>query len=242
MLATDPTTGVTAAKEVTDVREHQADGELYEITVDTGGKITATDEHPFWVANQGRWLGAEDLKPGYTFTTADHRPATVTGTRSFSDARLVYNLTVDGIHTYYAFAGAAPVLVHNSCGEGAASVSPAFEGDFYHPDEVQKRIKAGRDARAEIPREVHETVNGVESGRVTQRVNKDGLGWYRANGNESSPWFDATIFTSVGSPTTETRVLVRSDGVVGYVLRHNYNKVIEYGYAKLPDRYVPRPR
>lgn len=132
VIATDPTTGKTAVKEVTDVRSHRADGKLYEVSVDTAdgkGTITATDEHPFWVASLGRWLGAEDLKAGYRFLTADNRPATVTGTRSFSDARQVYNLTVDGIHTYYVGTGsrqtaAADVLVHNEDALACERIDP----------------------------------------------------------------------------------------------------------------------
>ncbi|MGY6656849.1 polymorphic toxin-type HINT domain-containing protein [Amycolatopsis sp. TRM77291] len=138
VIATDPTTGKTAVKEVTDVRAHRADGKLYEISVDSAGgkgKITATDEHPFWVESLGRWLGAEDLKAGYRFLTADNRPATVTGTRSFSDVRQVYNLTVDGIHTYYVGAGsgqttAADVLVHN-CGPLYSELDNGRAGPAY---------------------------------------------------------------------------------------------------------------
>ncbi|WP_394613685.1 LamG-like jellyroll fold domain-containing protein [Lentzea sp. JNUCC 0626] len=116
VLATDPTTGTTGPREVTDVRSHVADRELYEITVSTDsgtGSMVATDEHPFWVSSLNEWKHAEDLKPGYTFTTADNRPATVTGTRSFSRAQLVYNFTVDGLHTYFVQAGQVDVLTHN---------------------------------------------------------------------------------------------------------------------------------
>lgn len=123
VLATNPKTGKTEAKKITDVRRYLTDSTMYTIDVksDSGtGKISATDEHPFWVPDLKRWLGAEDLKPGYRFLTADNKPATVTGTRSFSGLRLVYNLTVDGIHTYYVGAGGAgktavaDLLVHNS--------------------------------------------------------------------------------------------------------------------------------
>ncbi|RAS70992.1 intein [Lentzea atacamensis] len=122
VIATDPTTGKTSVKVVTDQRVHESERELYEISVLTlkgVGKITATDAHPFWVSSLRKWKHAEDLKPGYRFTTADNRPATVLGTRSFSKVQLVYNLTVDGTHTYYVgVAGrgqtaAADVLVHN---------------------------------------------------------------------------------------------------------------------------------
>ncbi|MFC5053876.1 RHS repeat-associated core domain-containing protein [Saccharothrix xinjiangensis] len=113
VLATDPTTGETGARTVTDTRSHRAERLLHEITVDDGGTLVATDEHPFWVESLRKWVHAEDLEPGYTFETADHRPATVTGTRAFSPDRRVHNLTVDGLHTYYVGVGAAAVLTHN---------------------------------------------------------------------------------------------------------------------------------
>jgi hypothetical protein len=39
--------------------------------------------------------------------------------RTWKQVRTVYNLTVDGVHTYYVVAGDAPVLVHN-CGKSVA--------------------------------------------------------------------------------------------------------------------------
>ncbi|SHG56304.1 RHS repeat-associated core domain-containing protein [Streptoalloteichus hindustanus] len=145
VMATDPTTGQTGIREVTDVRSHDSDNVLVEVTIDTDGqagdqtgKLVATDEHPFWVESVGKWLHTKDLKPGYTFRTADNRPATVTGTRSFSEVRRVYNLTVDGLHTYYVLAGPTSVLAHNSnptrahkCGEVAVdtnAVTDALSG------------------------------------------------------------------------------------------------------------------
>ncbi|WP_053719233.1 RHS repeat-associated core domain-containing protein [Saccharothrix sp. NRRL B-16348] len=130
VVATDPTTGVSGTRTVTDTRSHQAERLLYEITVETDagtGQITATDEHPFWVESLQKWVNAEDLKPGYTFETADHRPATVTTTRAFSPDRVVHNLTVDGLHTYYVLAGATAVLTHNA--DPNACQVPSSRGD-----------------------------------------------------------------------------------------------------------------
>ncbi|WP_143116382.1 LamG-like jellyroll fold domain-containing protein [Lentzea xinjiangensis] len=122
VVATDPTTGERAVKKVSDVRSYRTDHEVYEVQVASSsgvGKIVATDEHPFWVANKGRWVETEELEPGYTFTTGDNRPATVLGKRTFTGSRLVYNLTVDAIHTYFVGAtgdrgATADVLVHNT--------------------------------------------------------------------------------------------------------------------------------
>jgi hypothetical protein len=59
---------------------------------------------------------AKDLKPAYRLQTADHRDATVTTTRIWTQHERVYNLTVDTLHTYFVQAGETPMLVHN-CGE-----------------------------------------------------------------------------------------------------------------------------
>ncbi|MGN9813525.1 LamG-like jellyroll fold domain-containing protein [Micromonospora sp. BQ11] len=120
VLATDPTTGRTEERAVTALILGAGIKNLVEITVDTDGDkgdrtglLTATDGHPFWVADQGRWMEAKDLEPGYTFETADHRPASVVTARHYNRSQQAYNLTVDGTHTYYVVAGDTPVLVHN---------------------------------------------------------------------------------------------------------------------------------
>ncbi|MCY0944083.1 polymorphic toxin-type HINT domain-containing protein [Streptomyces antarcticus] len=247
VVATEAETGKTQTETVTAEIRGQGFKSLVKITVDVDGDpktaddlLTATDGHPFWVTDLNAWVKAMDLRPGQWLRTSAGAFVQVKAVeRRWALSATVYNLTVSDLHTYYVLAGATPVLVHN-CGGGTKTGSPAFD-DPYHPDVVQDRIDAGRKAWAGIPREVHNTVNGIESGRVTQRINSNGPDWFNANGNTNSPWHNATIFTGVGSPTTLTRVLVRSDGGVGYVLGHNYNNVIEYGYARLPGQYVPRP-
>ncbi|MBO4164124.1 Hint domain-containing protein [Micromonospora antibiotica] len=79
VLATDPTTGRTAPRVVTALIVGSGTKQLVDITVTVDGPqgsraetITATAGHPFWVAEQQQWREAKDLKPGYTFETADH--------------------------------------------------------------------------------------------------------------------------------------------------------------------------
>ncbi|MFF5055016.1 LamG-like jellyroll fold domain-containing protein [Micromonospora sp. NPDC000663] len=129
VLATDPTTGRTEERAVTALILGAGNKDLVEITVDTDGtksdrteNLTATAGHPFWVADQKRWVEAKDLASGYVFETADHRPASVIATRKWTEYRQVHNLTVDALHTYYVVAGDRPVLAHN-CGGAVAGHS-----------------------------------------------------------------------------------------------------------------------
>ncbi|HEY9473877.1 MAG TPA: polymorphic toxin-type HINT domain-containing protein, partial [Mycobacteriales bacterium] len=131
VIATNPLTGRTVAEPVTDVIVGHGDRHLVAVSVDTDGvpggrtaTLTATDGHPFWVDDQGRpigpdltvdgrWVKAGDLRPGEWLDTPGAGHLTVLGTRSYTRTTTVYNLTVDGVHTFYVEAGDSPVLVHN---------------------------------------------------------------------------------------------------------------------------------
>jgi RHS repeat-associated protein len=120
VLATDPTTRRTEARQVTDVIVGQGEKQLVAISVGgsgSGGTITATDRHPFWLPDQHRWADARDLRPGDLLETASGTSARVSAVRAWSQTARVFNLTVGGIHTFYVAAGAGDVLVHN-CGTG----------------------------------------------------------------------------------------------------------------------------
>ncbi|WP_432030824.1 HYD1 signature containing ADP-ribosyltransferase family protein [Streptomyces sp. 1222.5] len=62
-------------------------------------------------------MNAGDLHAGMTLQDPDGDSIQVAAVRHFVQKRLTYDLTVQGIHTYYVLAGAAPVLVHNCNGE-----------------------------------------------------------------------------------------------------------------------------
>ncbi|MFD8997376.1 polymorphic toxin-type HINT domain-containing protein [Streptomyces abikoensis] len=120
VLATDPATGTTGARPVTDVIVGDKN-DLVEVTIDTDGDagnavgtLKATSGHPFWVENRHHWTDARDLKAGDRLRTPQGELKEVVGTRAAPGTRTVYNLTVDNLHTYYVVAGSAPVLVHNS--------------------------------------------------------------------------------------------------------------------------------
>lgn len=122
VLATDPVTGETGAREVVATIVGQGRKDLVDVTLDTDGargeqtgKIIATAKHPFRVAERG-WVEAANLhiSDGLATQHADADAVTVLAVTTRSQYARVYNLTVADLHTYYVLAGATPVLVHNS--------------------------------------------------------------------------------------------------------------------------------
>ncbi|BBC32860.1 hypothetical protein SGFS_041540 [Streptomyces graminofaciens] len=133
VLATDPKTGQTGAREVTRLIKTEDDKHFNELTIATESgteNLTATHEHPFWSPSEHDWIESGKLKPGMTLRTDDGTTVTVTGNRPFTQRAITYNLTVDDLHTYYVLAGQTPVLVHNSgpwCGVGSAEAQEIIQ-------------------------------------------------------------------------------------------------------------------
>jgi hypothetical protein len=121
--ATDPETGEVGPRPVTDLIVGTGDKTLVDITID-GDTITATDEHPFWVNNQGQWVDAEDLQPGDLLLGSSGATISiddVTVRRVADEA--VHNLTVADLRTYHVQTGPHAVLVHN-CAPSGLALSP----------------------------------------------------------------------------------------------------------------------
>ncbi|MFI6937607.1 Hint domain-containing protein [Streptomyces sp. NPDC050287] len=111
--ATDPASGQSRARQVTDTFKHDT-RRLVDITVADGGKLASTADHKFYVVDRG-WTLVSDLRVGDRLRTPDRsvRAVTALHDRSGLAPRTVYDLTVDDLHTFFVLAGAAPVLVHN---------------------------------------------------------------------------------------------------------------------------------
>jgi RHS repeat-associated protein len=119
VLATDPTTGQSADKPVTDVIVGQGLKHLVDVGVADNGatsSVTATDNHPFWVDNLSEWVDAGQLAIGEKLRTDDGREVTVAALHRHDETTKVYNLTVDSTHTYYVGVSGTSVLVHNGGG------------------------------------------------------------------------------------------------------------------------------
>ncbi|MCT9078513.1 ricin-type beta-trefoil lectin domain protein [Streptomyces fulvoviolaceus] len=128
VMATDPETGETRAEEVTATILGKGVKHLVKVTVDVDGEkgdktatVTATDGHPFWVAELGEWIDATDLASGEWLRTGAGTSVQIAAVERWTTLyATVHNLTVAGEHTYYVLAGATPVLVHN-CGGAVPS-------------------------------------------------------------------------------------------------------------------------
>jgi RHS repeat-associated protein len=106
---------VTAAQPLVEVRISGASGDT-EV-------VRATSEHPFWVDGRG-WVAAGALICGDKLIDNDQASASVIALGSVGTLTTVYNLEVDGLHTY--FVGRARAWVHNACGENGAHQEGSF--------------------------------------------------------------------------------------------------------------------
>ncbi|WP_410790083.1 Hint domain-containing protein [Kribbella sp. C-35] len=119
VLATDPQTGERGARKVTHLWVHS--DTLLDLLVERG-VLTTTEDHPFWNVTDREYQRADQLDPGDELLSPTGALVRVIGIRAGSQhVTTAYNLTVDGIHTYYVIAGATPVLVHNTCGSALGS-------------------------------------------------------------------------------------------------------------------------
>ncbi|MFG2062531.1 RHS repeat-associated core domain-containing protein [Micromonospora sp. NPDC048871] len=115
--ATDPTTGHTVARQVTQLHLNDDERLTTLVVVLPGGEkvdIDTTWEHPFWSDSRQTWIDAALLVPGERLQTSGPAVVRVGAVRNFAGSEPMHNLTVDNIHTYYVLAGSTPVLVHNS--------------------------------------------------------------------------------------------------------------------------------
>jgi hypothetical protein len=133
--AYDPNTGETGPHTVTAVTAH-TDPAVEHLTLDTG-TIETTPNHPFFTLDRG-WVLAGSLKVGEQVRTESGVPATVLGFTVSATPTTMWDLTVEGAHTF--FVGSGAVLVHNCPIEGPGS-GPGY----------RVRVGGGKAAATDIP-------------------------------------------------------------------------------------------
>jgi RHS repeat-associated protein len=109
-FALDAKMGVADYFTVTGVFSHHVNS-LVEVAI-ADDVIRATEEHPFWVVDEG-WIGAAALTPGDCVQTREGGCRPVVSVRKVPADTWVYNLTVIDAHTY--FVTDSEYLVHNQC-------------------------------------------------------------------------------------------------------------------------------
>ena len=118
VLTTDPETGERVVREVTELHVNR-DSDMANVAVrDENGKISTiytTQTHQFWSESDNAWVDAEELDPGDLLRAFDGSKVTVVGVRIWDSLHTMYDLTIEGVHTYYVTTGNEEVLVHN-CG------------------------------------------------------------------------------------------------------------------------------
>ncbi|SDG85032.1 intein C-terminal splicing region/intein N-terminal splicing region/RHS repeat-associated core domain-containing protein [Lentzea fradiae] len=133
VVATDEKTGRSAAQQVYYAIRTDHDKSFVDVTVrsedGSTSTITATDNHPFWSVTAGRWADAGELRTGDLLRTAAGTFVQITAVRAYHAPQRTYDLTINGTSTYYALAGATPVLVHN-CGTNLADEAANLPKDY----------------------------------------------------------------------------------------------------------------
>ncbi|MEY9211487.1 RHS repeat-associated protein [Thermobifida halotolerans] len=191
VLATDPETGEQGPRTVLATIVGTGAKTLVEITVDAttekpadddsdregtpgptaaGDVILATDEHPFWVPELGQWVDAIDLTPGMWLQTSAGTWVQITAIQAWTQAATVHNLTVQDQHTYYALAGATPVLNHNCSWTSQANLDNHYRK---HGEEMGFETQIEYQSAAE---DLMCDCDGLRSGVRTRTV--DGTTYY----------------------------------------------------------------
>ncbi|MCQ4087548.1 polymorphic toxin-type HINT domain-containing protein [Saccharibacillus sp. JS10] len=112
VLSKDENTDEVTYKQVTAIFNHETN-EIYSIHV--GDQIIeSTYNHPFWVVGKG-WVFVKDLKTGDLLEQSDGKTLEVGNIEVQQRQTTVYNMTVEGFHTY--FVSGLGIWVHNDeCG------------------------------------------------------------------------------------------------------------------------------
>ncbi|HZP52128.1 Hint domain-containing protein [Actinocrinis sp.] len=74
--------------------------------------LTTTYHHAFYDATTNQWTQAQNLRPGDLLQTPTGY-ALLDAVHLYHADTTTYDLTIDGLHTYYVVAGNTAVLVHN---------------------------------------------------------------------------------------------------------------------------------
>ncbi|WP_241200116.1 polymorphic toxin-type HINT domain-containing protein, partial [Streptomyces sp. ADI92-24] len=180
--ATDPYSGLTQARRITQTFTTNEDKAFVRLTVRTASGtalLDATDTHPFWLTGRHRWTDAGDIGPGDTLRTADGGTLRVLTAREYTGRRTTHDLSVDGIHSYYVGVGVrSSALVHNNDPCDNPDYDP--DPDYGIKDKVYDKIDAkygpelarGVDYQAQVIKTMREAKPGETAAEAAKRVKR----------------------------------------------------------------------
>ncbi|UUN28923.1 Hint domain-containing protein [Streptomyces sp. FIT100] len=113
VVATEPVSGLTTLRTVTRTFTTYDDKDFTRLSTGAG-TVTATDTHPFWLTDEGRWADAGEIEPGDSLRLLGGAPLKVTSVTRFTQRQTTHDLEVGGLHSYYVGFGPAYALVHNN--------------------------------------------------------------------------------------------------------------------------------
>jgi len=141
--AYDPKTGETGPHEVTAVSA-KTDPVVEHLATDTG-PIETTPNHPFFTADRG-WVEAGQLLVGEQIRTESDHTTAVTGFTLDATPTTMWDLTVDGAHSF--FVGSGGVLVHNAC--PGADLGDKLEYFFGHATGDEHNIQRSQTMASQL--------------------------------------------------------------------------------------------
>ncbi len=130
--------------------------------------IGTTDNHPFWTEDRREYVPAGELRVGENLRTVNGSRTYVQSIRPRGPPEDVYNLEVEGAHTYHV--GTTGVLVHNSCapnpyGKKGGPAHQAKVNEIF--DDIERRgLEPITEYRFDTP-------NGAKSKRFADVVAQD---------------------------------------------------------------------
>ena len=154
--AKDPQTGEVALKRVVQTFVHESN-ELVNI-VAGGEVITATTNHPFYVASKG-WTAALELRAGDMLVRLDGTYVIVEFVQHeiLENPIKVYNFEVEDFHTY--FVGTDGLLVHNKCveriGKQRGKAPRDNQKQNKQADDLATKYKLNKDQQQMFHRDVY---------------------------------------------------------------------------------------
>lgn len=176
------------------------DVDFTDVTIMTAGgprTVTSTQNHPYFDASVDGFVDASTLRVGDRLQSIDGDSAVVSGVRDFTGHVVTYDLTIDGLHTYYAVAGDTPVLVHNTCGPDVPQVLSEL---------ANKRVTTGRifDSSGNAIR------NEIEAGGSSDLVEATDT-YLRQNGAPINP--RATYYPAAQHVESQYAMWMRQNGI-----------------------------